>query len=44
VLLSSGTGTGQVSLSSGVVSADVKKINAVTVDGAGTSGDPWGPV
>ena len=44
VLLSSGTGTGQVTLSSGVVSADVKKINAVTVDGAGTSGDPWGPV
>jgi hypothetical protein len=23
--------------------ADVKKINSVTVGGAGTSGDPWGP-
>jgi hypothetical protein len=28
----------------GYVSADIKAINAVTVDGAGTSGDPWGPV
>ena len=27
----------------GEVSADVKKVNAVTVTGAGTSGSPWGP-
>jgi len=25
------------------VPVDVKKINAVTIDGAGTAGDPWGP-
>lgn len=43
VLLSSGTGTGQISISSGVVSADIKKINAVTVNGTGTALDPWGP-
>lgn len=27
----------------GKVEADVKAINAVTVDGAGTGGNPWGP-
>lgn len=43
VLLSSGTGTGQVTLSSGVVSADVKKVNAITVNGAGSPVNPWGP-
>jgi hypothetical protein len=25
------------------IAADVKKINATTVDGVGSSGDPWGP-
>jgi hypothetical protein len=28
----------------GNIKADVKAINAIAVDGAGTSGDPWGPV
>ena len=41
VLLSSGTGTGQISLSSGIVSVDVKKINATTVIGTGISSDLW---
>lgn len=44
VLLSSGTGTGQVTLTSGRVNADITHVNAVAVDGAGTTGDPWGPV
>jgi hypothetical protein len=26
------------------VASNVQAINTVTVDGAGTSGDPWGPV
>lgn len=26
------------------IASDVKKINSVTVDGAGTAADPWGPV
>lgn len=26
------------------IAADIKKVNAVSVDGAGTSGDPFGPV
>lgn len=41
VLLSNGTGTGQVSLSSGVVSADAKKMNGTTINGTGTSSDLW---
>lgn len=28
---------------SGIVSADIKAVNAVTVDGAGTEADPFGP-
>lgn len=28
----------------GIASANVKQVNGTTVDGAGTSGDPWGPV
>lgn len=43
VLLSSGTGTGQISLSSGIASADIKKVNAVTVTGNGQTGTEWGP-
>jgi hypothetical protein len=42
VLLSSGTGTGQVTLSSGKVAADVKAVNSVTVTGDGGT-TPWGP-
>ena len=41
VTLKSGTGAGEVSLSSGVASADVKKMNGTTVNGAGTSGNKW---
>lgn len=26
------------------VQVDIRKVNNITVDGAGTSGDPWGPV
>jgi len=26
------------------IHSDIKKVNSVTVDGSGTSGDPWGPV
>lgn len=37
VLLSSGTGTGQISLASGIASADVKKINAKTITGDGSA-------
>ena len=33
---------GAITTSSGLASVDVKKINAVTVLGAGTSGDKWG--
>lgn len=40
--LKTGTGTGEVSITSGVVSSDIKKINAVTVNGDGAS-TPWGP-
>lgn len=43
VTLKSGTGTGEVALSSGVASADIKKINATTVTGDGNA-TPWGPV
>ncbi len=35
---------GAITTSGGVASADVKKVNAVTVDGTGTDIDPWGPV
>lgn len=39
--------TGSLSGSVGSVTADVDanivKVNSITVDGAGTSGDPWGP-
>lgn len=41
VLLSSGTGAGQISLSSGVASSDVKKVNGTTIVGDG-SGTPFG--
>lgn len=44
VLLSSGTGTGQVSLTSGRVSANITYVNGVQVTGAGTGVSPWGPV
>lgn len=27
----------------GIVSADIKKVNAITVTGSGTAGTPWGP-
>lgn len=43
VLLSPGTGTGQVSLTSGRVSANVTYVNGVLVGGAGTGVSPWGP-
>ncbi|MBN9522500.1 hypothetical protein J0H58_28925 [bacterium] len=36
-------GFDSLTITSGTVSADVKKVNAVTVTGTGTSGDPWGP-
>jgi hypothetical protein len=26
-----------------VISADIKKVNSITVDGSGTEADPWGP-
>lgn len=42
VTLKTGTGTGEISITSGIASADIKKINAVTVNGNG-SGTPWGP-
>ena len=39
------TGTSGVLVNSATpVNADVKKVNAVTLQGAGTSGDPWRPV
>ena len=37
-----GTGTGELSITSGVVSSDIKKINAITVNGNGST-TPWGP-
>lgn len=43
VLLSSGTGTGQISLTSGRTSANVTYVNGVLVGGAGTGISPWGP-
>lgn len=44
VLLSSGTGTGQVSITSGRVNANITYVNGVQVQGAGTGVSPWGPV
>ena len=32
-----------ITASGGIVSADVKKVNAITVTGSGTGVDPWGP-
>lgn len=34
---------GNITVSGGIVSSDVKKVNAVTVKGVGTAGNPWGP-
>lgn len=34
---------GAITTSGGVASADVKKVNAITVAGVGTAGNPWGP-
>lgn len=42
VTVATGTGTGQLSISGGVVLADIDKINGVTVNGDGSS-TPWGP-
>lgn len=39
--VSSRLASASITLSGGIVSADVKKVNAVTVIGAGTSGDLW---
>ena len=33
-----------ITASGGIVSADIKKVNATTVTGTGASGDEWGPV
>lgn len=41
VTIKNGTGTGELSLSSGLVGADVKKMNGTTLNGAGTSGNKW---
>lgn len=41
VTISNGTGAGQLSITSGVVQADIDKINGVTVVGNGSS-TPWG--
>lgn len=35
--------SGAITVSGGIASADVKKVNAVTVNGTGTGVDPWGP-
>mgnify|MGYP001566108251 CR=1 FL=1 len=35
---------GAITTSGGVASADIKRVNAITVDGVGTAADPWGPV
>lgn len=35
--------TGAVGSVTATVNADVKKVNAVTVNGVGTAGNPWGP-
>lgn len=35
--------SGAITTSGGIASADIKKVNAVTVNGVGTSGNPWGP-
>lgn len=32
-----------ITASGGIVSADIKKVNAITVTGSGTAGSPWGP-
>lgn len=32
-----------ITASGGIVSTDVKKVNAITVNGIGTAGNPWGP-
>lgn len=32
-----------VSVSGGVISADIRKVNGTTVNGSGTAGTPWGP-
>jgi len=42
VLLTSGTGTGQVALASGIIDANVQKINDVTITGDGQSGTEFG--
>lgn len=38
-----GTGSNQISVSSGQVASNIKKVNDITVNGSGTSVDPWGP-
>jgi hypothetical protein len=43
VLLTPGTGTGQISLTSGRTNANVTYVNGVLVGGAGTGISPWGP-
>ena len=40
--VSSRLASASITLSGGIVSADVKKVNAVTVNGDG-AGTPWGP-
>ena len=35
---------GNITVSGGIVSADIKKVNAITVDGDGQVGTEWGPV
>jgi hypothetical protein len=42
VLLSNGTGTGQLSFTAGVVKSDLVQISGTSVSGDG-SGTPWGP-
>jgi hypothetical protein len=42
VLLTSGTGTGQVALASGIVDANVQKINDVTITGNGVNPNEFG--
>jgi hypothetical protein len=44
VLMSSGTGTGQVVLTSGRVDANIKYVNDVQVQGVGTTSNTWRPV
>lgn len=41
--ISSRLAAANITLSGGIVSADVKKVNAITVNGSGTSSVPWGP-